>query len=243
MELRLLALACTMTVRREYLVNGAAACLGVHHIHGFDLLLAHTLHHGLEGVVLRQQLRHLLTWMVHASESASLAEATTRAAASHWAPRGRTAPPACGAPPRANSASLREAGVASCEALPRSMLPCHSPSSRAAGGRRPCQVRCHRHRRRRRRAPPGWPESRRSRKWTMPAASAHQPGCVSRLEASWPVRAAAPRESAGAQARSHAVAPRQHQLNSPPAALPTARAARTPRPFSCPRHTSRRPAG
>ena len=173
--------------------------------------------------------------------------AATRAVASHWALRaGPFLQSAERSPEPIAPASGSRGGEVRCSrdgAL--AMLPCRSPSSRAAGGRQPCQARCRRRRcrRRPRHAPPGWPNSRRSRTWTVPAASAHRPDCVSRLEASWSARAAAPRESSGARAKSHAAAPRQHPPTSPPASSPPPRAARTPRSFSCPRHTSLRPTG
>eukprot|EP00964_Phaeocystis_antarctica_P162870 scaffold137986_cov115-Phaeocystis_antarctica.AAC.2 len=48
--------------------------------------------------------------MANASESATVAHAGARAAASHWALSGTAAPPECTAPPGANIASLRGQG-------------------------------------------------------------------------------------------------------------------------------------
>ena len=79
---------------------------------------AYTLHHGLEGVVLGQELRHLLACMVNASESATLAEAATRVrSAAH----------------RANVARFRKQGGELWRSRDGAltMLPCRSPSSRA----------------------------------------------------------------------------------------------------------------
>ena len=79
---------------------------------------AYTLHHGLEGVVLGQELRHLLACMVNASESATLAEAATRVrSAAH----------------RANGARFRKQGGELWRSRDGAltMLPCRSPSSRA----------------------------------------------------------------------------------------------------------------
>ena len=89
---------------------------------------AYTLHHGLEGVVLGQELRHLLACMVNASESATLAEAATWAkVAGCYCSRVRSAAH------RANGARFRKQGGELWRSRDGAltMLPCRSPSSRA----------------------------------------------------------------------------------------------------------------
>ena len=77
---------------------------------GFDLLLAHTLHHGLEGVVLGQQLRHLLACRKVNAQDRRLWQSCYPGRSLPLGAEGRAVPPECGAQPRANSASLRKQG-------------------------------------------------------------------------------------------------------------------------------------